>query len=756
MALLLRFATQSKKYNTAGVFRVKLTVTNRVGCVDTISKLITVNPQPIADFTYNTPCENEVVNFTSTGNANVTYLWTLAAGQTSTLQDPSYTYNTGGPKTVSLITVTDLGCRDTATKTVNVLTKPTVSITPNTTICAGTSIQLIAAGGAQYSWRNDSTLTSTTLANPTATPIQNTTYVVTVTAANGCFRSDSVRISLQAPPPVEAGPDTSVCFNLGSFRDSVRLQASGALSYVWSPTTGVSNPTIANPTVRPLINTTYFVTGRDVNGCFATDSVRVYFLDPSLNLIVEDIQPICINDTISLTILEQGAGSYAWSPPIGMSNPSSNTPIFFPRNTTTYIFTVQNYCYQKQDTVTIIVNPLPPVTTQKIDSVCIGDSVILRVSGAQSYAWDTNPTLSDTSIANPFAFPTTPTTYTVLGIDANGCKNKDSVRVLVFFPPLTDVLPDTAFICQGDPVTLQAVGGVRYLWNADPSLSSITISDPIATPLDTTTYFVKITNIHNCSTNDTITINVQHPVIAVTQSPYDFCTGKSIQLNASGGFYYQWTPPISLSNANISNPTASPSSSVVYVVNVSNDCFSDTATVVLTIRPLPIIDAGMDTLIYRNTEATLQGVSNVSNNYWAPGLYIKNPLDLNSTASPLKTSKYYLYAISDYGCVSVDSVLITVDPKIQLFIPTAFSPNNDGENDIFRIVPPTLNIAQLEEFAIYNRWGQKVFSTHDINEGWNGTFNNRSQDVGVYVWYIKAITYDGEPVFKKGNVTLVK
>jgi len=164
----------------------------------------------------------------------------------------------------------------------------------------------------------------------------------------------------------------------------------------------------------------------------------------------------------------------------------------------------------------------------------------------------------------------------------------------------------------------------------------------------------------------------------------------------------------------------------------------------------------MDTLIYRNTEAILQGVSNVSNNYWAPGLYVKNPLDLNSTASPLKTSRYYLYAISDYGCVSVDSVLITVDPKIQLFIPTAFSPNNDGQNDIFRIVPPTLNIAQLEEFAVYNRWGQKVFSTSDINEGWNGNFNNRPQDVGVYIWYVKALTYDGEPVFKKGNVTLVK
>lgn len=747
-----------KKYNAPGTYSVKLQITNSVGCVDSVRKTITVHPQPVSDFTFNTPCESEPTNFLFSGSGNITdYNWVLDPGITNVNSNPSYVYPTSGIRQVRLIVVNNFGCRDTIVKPVNVLPRPVIGLTPNTTICNGASITLIATGGTQYSWSADTTLSSTSIANPTAGPLfQNNTYYVTVTAANGCSRNDSVTITVRTPPNVDAGQDTSVCFNPGSFRDSVRLQATGAISYTWSPPTGLNNPNISNPTSRPLVNTTYLVTGVDGFGCSSTDTVRVYFLDPSLNLIIENDVTICVFDTATLTILEQGAGSYQWTPPTGLSNPLSNTPVFFPTTTTNYIFTIQNYCYQKRDTVTVFVNQLPNVSTQKLDSLCIGDSVQLVATGATSYVWQTSPTLSDTSISNPLAFPSVNTTYFVEGTDANGCKNRDSVLVLVYFPPLTDVLPDTTFICQGQPVRLNAIGGVRYLWQSDPSLSSTTIGNPIATPLDTTTYYVEITNIHSCSTLDTITINVQLPVVATTQSPYDFCTGKSVQLNAEGGFYYNWTPPISLSNPRIKNPVANPTSSIVYTVEVSNDCFSDTATVVLTIRPLPIVDAGNDTTIYRNTNAFLNGVSNVAENYWAPGQDVRNPLDLNTTANPIRSRTYFLYAISEYGCKSYDSIRITVEPFTQVFIPTAFSPNGDGENDIFRIVPPTLNIMAINEFAVYNRWGEKVYSTSDINAGWDGTYKNKAQEIGVYIWYIKAITFDGDPVFKKGNVTLIR
>ncbi|MCX6181049.1 MAG: gliding motility-associated C-terminal domain-containing protein, partial [Bacteroidetes bacterium] len=94
-------------------------------------------------------------------------------------------------------------------------------------------------------------------------------------------------------------------------------------------------------------------------------------------------------------------------------------------------------------------------------------------------------------------------------------------------------------------------------------------------------------------------------------------------------------------------------------------------------------------------------------------------------------------------------------PKTQILIPTGFSPNGDGVNDIFRIMQPTLNLKTLLEFSVYNRWGEKVFSTSDVTEGWNGTFKGTAQEMAVYAWYLVGKTYDGEDVFKKGNVGIV-
>jgi gliding motility-associated-like protein len=320
------------------------------------------------------------------------------------------------------------------------------------------------------------------------------------------------------------------------------------------------------------------------------------------------------------------------------------------------------------------------------------------------------------------------------------------------------VLPDTSFICLGQPVELNAVGGVRFLWQNDPTLSSLTVQKPIATPTDTTTYYVRITNIHNCYTDDSVTINVQLPVVATSKSPYDVCEGKTIQLESSGGLYYHWSPPTWLSSTTVANPTARPLTSITYVVEVANDCFSDTESVNVIIRPTPTVDAGLDTLIYRNTEAELHGISNANRYYWTPSDYLKIHFALgNQSYTALYSTAYYLFVISDYGCTNYDSVRVIVEPKTQvLLLPTGFSPNGDGVNDIFRIMQPTLNLKTLLEFSVYNRWGEKVFSTADVSEGWNGTFKGVAQEMSVYVWYLIGKTYDGETVYKKGNVTLVR
>jgi gliding motility-associated-like protein len=123
----------------------------------------------------------------------------------------------------------------------------------------------------------------------------------------------------------------------------------------------------------------------------------------------------------------------------------------------------------------------------------------------------------------------------------------------------------------------------------------------------------------------------------------------------------------------------------------------------------------------------------VTNIYWYPGQYVVSPFQLVTQASPLYTTEYRLYAISEYGCTTYDSVLVTIDPYTLLLLPTAFSPNGDGVNDVFHIVR-FLNIETLEEFSVYDRWGKKIFSTQDITEGWDGTYHGHNEDIGVYAW----------------------
>ena len=745
-------------FTPGGDYVVSLNATNTQGCNDVFKDTVHVGLLPVPNFATPAVCLHDSITLQYTGSSGVTnYYWDLNNGSTSTLQSPTTLYNTAGTKTITLIAVTDRGCRDTIQKPLVVNPLPVVTKSPDVIICPFTTAQLSAGGGVSYLWSPGSTLSDSTISNPVASPLASPVYYhVTVTDANGCKNTDSIKATLKPLPQIDAGLDTSVCLNPGSFRDNVQLQATGGVSYVWTPATGLSSTTIPNPISRPAVNTTYYVTGTDTNGCKLTDSVTVYVLDPALNLIVDNSKTICAHDTVMLNVIKQGNSLYLWTPNSGISNPNSNNPLFFPLTTTTYYFSVQNYCYSKQDTATIIVNQLPNVTTQKVDSVCIGDTAVLHVQGAQTYHWTYDPTLSDTTATDPLAYPRVTNTYYVTGTDTNGCKNKDSVLVHVYPLPIADIDPDTAFICQGQPVQLVASGGVDYTWRGDASLSALNIANPIATPADTTIYYVRVFNIHQCQADTFIQINVQLPVKAVAKPDNaDVCVGNTVQLSASGGFYYSWTPTQWLSNPNISNPFVKPDSSIIYYVRVSNDCFSDTARVKVTIRQLPQVNAGLDTTIYRNTPATLQGVSNGSSYYWYPGDQVENPLSLVTYATPLYTTLFRLYAINEYGCTNVDSVVVTVEPYTILLLPTAFSPNGDGLNDVFHI-SRYLNISKLDEFAVFNRWGEKVFGTDIITDGWDGTYKGAKQPLATYTWMVKAKTYDNEDVVKSGNVTLVR
>lgn len=595
-------------YSATGAYTVSLISENAVGCRDTATKQVNVLETPTAGFSTTPVCDGTPVVFSFNGSGNITgYNWDLGSGgATSTQQSHTYTYSGVGTYTVTLV-VEVTGCFDTAVQTVTVNPVPVVVATNDTMFCTSvSSLQLNASGGTTYSWSPTTGLSDPNIANPVATltPPAAVTYTVIVSNQSQCTASESVSIGFYPVTQVNAGIDTSICLNPGSYRDSVQLTATGANTYQWTPANTLTNGNIANPVSRPSVNTTYTVWGTDVNGCRSIDSIVVFVLDPLLNIIVDDVANICIGDTGILNVINQGASSYTWTPNQFIVNGSSYSPGFYPPDTTVYYLNVDNYCYMKNDSVVVNVQPLPTLTFITPDSLCIGESEEVFVSGAQSYVWDT-----DSSI--------------VSGINTN---------------------------------TL------------------------IVSPDSSQTYYVTATSQYGCVRYDSVFV---------------------------------------------------------------------------TVFPLPYTFAGDDTLIYRETKGALNGVTTADWYEWSPPTAIEDIRNLSSVIEPTKTIQYYLSTVDSHGCRNLDSVLVTVQVLTILDLPTAFSPNGDGINDIFHIVR-WLNIEKLKEFAVYNRWGNKVFSTTDILDGWDGVYLDMKQPMATYTWMVIANTRDDQEVLFRGNVTLVR
>ncbi|MCW5906719.1 MAG: gliding motility-associated C-terminal domain-containing protein [Chitinophagales bacterium] len=594
------------QYTAPGTYTVTLINETTLGCKDTTQKAINVLAAASVDFSFPDPvCQNQAVNFTNNTNpSTANFNWNFGNGNTSTQSSPTVNFVPGSYQ-IKLVANINGSCADSLTKTLTVNPTPVVNISNDTIICPNTSAQLWAHDGVSYAWSPATGLSNPNAANPVATPVPPASVVYTVTVTNQyqCSASDDVLVSFFAPAQIFAGPDTSVCLNPGSYRDSVQLFAWGGVSYQWSPSGTLTGAFTAQPIARPTSNTTYTVTGTDANGCTATNSTMVYVLDPSLNIILDDYKGVCIGDTVSVNVINQGASNYAWSPLQSIANANSYSPSFFPTDTTTYTLTVSNYCYTKSDSVVITVWQLPVLVLDDADSVCLGESVQVYVSGAQSFLWDADNTITGTTTASPTVTPPASRFYYVNGTSVYGCVNRDSI----------------------------------------------------------------------------------------------------------------W----------------------------------------IEILPLPYVEAGNDTVIWRETFAVLQGVTNGSSFFWTPETDLETPNLLTTVSNTQKTQVYYLHATSGFGCTNYDSIRVIVEVVTILDLPTAFSPNGDGVNDKFRIVR-WLNIQKLKEFAVYNRWGEKVFATNDLYEGWDGTFRNREQPMSTYVWYAIGLTKDGEEVVKKGNVTLVR
>lgn len=396
--------------------------------------------------------------------------------------------------------------------------------------------------------------------------------------------------------------------------------------------------------------------------------------------------------------------------------------------------------------------------------ICSIDTLALKVSiGSGSVLWTPNTGPNQTRILNPattspLVFPKDTTRYYV-SVNDNGCANTDSVTVNVLQFISVKAGVDTG-ICRTDTMRLRPVSdALSYAWTASTGEIVQPIKNPLVQPLVTTKYRV-IANLGKCQAKDSFTVKVAPYPNAAAGSDITICYGSRVQLSGSvTGSVFSWSPTNSLINENTLNPTAGPSKTTTYILSATDTIGCPkpkTDTVIVTVIPRIIAYAGADTAVVADEPLQLNA-SGGSTYLWTPSTGLNDPTIANPIAilNSSIDSVVYTVRVSEGSCYADDQVIVRVYKSgPDILIPSAFTPNGDGKNDVAK--PILLGINKLIYFSIYNRWGQIVFTTTEINKGWDGNLNGTPQPAGAYVYQASGTDYSGKNVFKKGTLVLIR
>lgn len=414
-------------------------------------------------------------------------------------------------------------------------------------------------------------------------------------------------------------------------------------------------------------------------------------------------------------------------------------------------------CIVTQD---VEVFPNPDVTlTVDEDEICEGEEVTFTAGGADVYSFDVVGVVSDVAYT-PLTIGTT--TYTVTGTDnTSGCINTASVDVLVHPTPVVTANSDDMEVCFGDAMTLTGGGADTYVWDHG-AINGVPFTPG---PIGTTTYTVIGTSEFGCTASASITISIIdcEPVEAEFSLDNNICVGDCITLTdeSIGTTITTWEwdfgGGVDPDTSDEQNPTVCFNTVGIFDISLTITSLYgqvSTATHSITVNALPVINAEMDTIIDLGTEANLVATSISEGLYrWEPEQPVDCPTCAITTASPNDSTTFRVYFTDENGCKTQDNVLVLVNFIEGVGLPTAFSPNGDGNNDVLYVKGIGLTSVNL---VVYNRYGEVVFETDDQRLGWDGTFKGRDENPGVFTWVLHYDFISGKKGMQKGNTTLIR
>jgi gliding motility-associated-like protein len=391
--------------------------------------------------------------------------------------------------------------------------------------------------------------------------------------------------------------------------------------------------------------------------------------------------------------------------------------------------------------------------------ICNGDQLQLEALGGGNFSWAPAVGVANANTATPTVAPAATTRY-VVTLDIDGCVNTDSVQVRVVDFVTLRAMADTS-ICATDSLQLSAVtDGLRYQWSPVTGISNPAILSPSAAPASTETYRITA-SIGHCSATDEVEVKVVPYPVANAGPDTVICNNSSAQLHGSiVGKTFNWTPDALLTNEHTLSPVAHLQRSTSFILSAFDDqgCPKPGRdTVIVSVLPEVNAFAGGDTAVVVGQQVQLLATGGVGY-IWSPATALNNPEIPNPVAvydGSLESVRYQVVVNNEAGCTDTTYVQVRIfktEPRI--FVPSAFTPNGDNNNDIFR--PIAAGISRIEFFRVFNRWGELVFSTTENGKGWDGRIKGQEQASGTYVWVVKGIDYTGKEFFAKGTVTLIR
>jgi len=351
------------------------------------------------------------------------------------------------------------------------------------------------------------------------------------------------------------------------------------------------------------------------------------------------------------------------------------------------------------------------------------------------------------------ASPTETTTYTALISSPAGCMGEEEVTINVIQSAPGGQTYPTIYLCEGQGVFLNAAEGISYLWSPADMVTNPLVQNPFTTPSQNTTYYVTIANA--CGTGvDSVTVELVAPTATATGGGW-MCRGETMELSASDAVVYSWSPAALVANPNAQSTQVFPVETTTFTIHATDQfgCTGSTEITVNVWQP-PYVDAGPDREVDWGDQVRLFGTVDSDEFWWSPAENLSCSDCLTPEVMVTDPGWYVLETVSPEGCTARDSVF--VDLFYPLYVPNAFTPNNDGVNDAFYVEGVEARGYKLE---IYNRWGEVIFYSEDPAEPWIGNVQVTDAEHfvpdGVYLWRLRYELRDG-PRWVEGTVAIVR